>query len=122
MAFSYFILTFCFFWIVGFTDSSSLRNRRERAKEIGKKTGYKKAGIKVEKKDEHTWIVKKGHQLRCPFFFLSRIKSCNQCCMECFNFACFHSTVITKNWCRNLQEASTIHLTDFLPTVTSNTC
>ena len=40
----------------------SKEQRLKRAKEIGKQTAYKKIGIKVEKKDEHTWIVKKENK------------------------------------------------------------
>lgn len=59
MAFGFLVLAVISFvsFIVGF---KSTEQRIEKAKEIGRQTGYKKLGIKVKKKDEHTWIVKKG--------------------------------------------------------------
>lgn len=36
--------------------------RTKRAREIGRQTAYKKLGINVEKKDEHTWVVRKENK------------------------------------------------------------
>lgn len=45
------------------TTNSNLtkEQRANRAKEIGRQTAYKKLGINVEKKDEHTWVVRKAN-------------------------------------------------------------
>ena len=59
MAFGFLIMMICLCGIVGIMNNMTKEERRKKAKEIGRQTGYKKLGIKVEKKDEHTWIVKK---------------------------------------------------------------